>query len=145
MSRPLPPAARLAEPDAALRQRALAAFILGALSLLGLAFNQNMLRAFYVIALTLVFAAGALWLGITVNKTARRSRMYRPRGAATGILLGALGLLLSSLWLLMLALFWPQLSAYSSCMNAANTLTTQQVCNTQLKNSISNEISILHG
>lgn len=145
MSPPLRQAPPLADPDPALRQRAVAAFMLGALSLLGLAFNQNMQRAFYVVALTLVFGVGALWLGITSNKTARRSGMYRPRGATSGVILGAFGLGLSALWLLMLAVFWSQLSAYSSCMDTANTLTTQQICTTQLKNSITNEVSVLHG
>ena len=57
----------------------------------------------------------------------------------------ASGLAFSSLWLLVLAVFWSQLSTYYSCMSSANTVTAQQVCHTQLNNSVGGEISVLNG
>jgi hypothetical protein len=138
------PARQLPPPDPASRQQALAAFALGVLSLLGLALGLgNLRRGVFVAALTLLFAVTALWLGIAVNRRARRSGTARPRGAVSGIVLGGFGLAFSLLWLLVLAVFWPQLSAYSSCMASANTVAAQQVCHTQFTNSVGGEISVL--
>ena len=139
----LPPR-QLPPPDPALRQQALAAFALGVLSLLGLALGLgNLHRGVFVAVLTLLFAVTAIWLGIMVNRQARRGGTARPRGATSGIVLGWFGLVLSALWLVVLAVFWPQLNAYYNCMNSANTVTAQQVCRTQLTNSVGNEISVL--
>jgi len=138
------PARQLPPPDPASRQQALAAFALGVLSLLGLALGLgNLRRGAFVAALTLLFAVTAKWLGIAVNRRARRGGTARPRGAVSGIVLGGFGLAFSLLWLLVLAVFWPQLSAYSSCMASANTVAAQQVCHTQFTNSVGGEISVL--
>jgi hypothetical protein len=138
------PARQLPPPDPASRQQALAAFALGVLSLLGLALGLgNVRRGVLVAVLTLLFAVIAIWLGIMVNRQARRGGTARPRGATSGIVLGWFGLTLSALWLLVLAVFWPQLNTYYNCMNSANTVAAQQVCRTQLSNSIGNELSIL--
>jgi len=138
------PARQLPPPDPALRQQALAAFALGVLSLLGLALGLgNLRRGVFVAALTLLFAMTAIWLGVVVNRRARRGGTARPRGAVSGIVLGGFGLALSLLWLLVLAVFWPQLSAYSSCMASANTVAAQQVCHAQFTNSVGGEISVL--
>jgi hypothetical protein len=138
------PARQLPPPDPASRQQALAAFALGVLSLLGLALGLgNVRRGVFVAVLTLLFAVIAIWLGIMVNRQARRGGTARPRGATSGIVLGWFGLTLSALWLLVLAVFWPQLNTYYNCMNSANTVAAQQVCRTQLSNSIGNELSIL--
>ena len=135
---PLPPA------DPALRQRALAALLLGVLSLIGLMFGLgNLRRGVFVAALTLVFAAVAIWLGVTASRKARRSGTARPRGAVSGIVLGAVGLAISALWLMVLAVFWPQLNAYYNCMGGANTVTAEQACHDQFTNSVGSEISIL--
>ena len=140
------PARQLPPPDPALRQRALAAFALGVLSLLGLALGLgNVRRAVYVAILALLFAVAAIWLGAGANRKARRSGTARPRGAVGGIVLGGFGLAISALWLIALAVFWPQLSAYYNCMNGANTVAAQQACHNQLTNSIGGEISILQG
>jgi hypothetical protein len=140
------PARQLPPPDPALRQRALAAFALGVLSLLGLALGLgNVRRAVYVAILALLFAVAAIWLGAGANRKARRSGTARPRGAVSGIVLGGFGLAISALWLIALAVFWPQLSAYYNCMNGANTVAAQQACHNQLTNSIGGEISILQG
>jgi hypothetical protein len=42
-------------------------------------------------------------------------------------------------------MFWPQLSAYNTCMSGANTVTAQQVCHTAFTNSVGGEISVLEG
>ena len=129
-----------------MRQRALAAFSLGLLSLVGLALGLgNVHRGVYVAVLALLFAVTAIWLGAGANRGARRSGTARPRGAISGIVLGGFGLAVSALWLMALAVFWPQLSAYYSCMSGANTVVAQQACHNQLTNSIGGEISILQG
>jgi len=138
------PTRQLPPPVPASRQQALAAFALGVLSLLGLALGLgNLRRGVFVAALTLLFAVTAMWLGIAVNRRARRGGTARPRGAVSGIVLGGFGLAFSLLWLLVLAVFWPQLSAYSNCMASANTVAAQQVCHTQFTNSVGGEISVL--
>src|SRR5271155_3422066 len=140
------PARQLPPPDPALRQRAVAAFALGVLSLLGLALGLgNLRRGVFVAVLTLVFAVVAIWLGVSTNRGARRGGTARPRGAVSGIVLGGVGLALSALWVLILAVFWPQLSTYYNCMNSANTVTAQQACHTQFSNSVGGEISVLNG
>jgi len=140
------PTRQLPPPDPASRQQALAAFALGVLSLLGLALGLgNLRRGVFVAVLTLLFAVTAIWLGIAVSRRARRGGTARPRGAVSGIVLGGFGLALSLLWLLVLAVFWPQLSAYSSCMASANTVAAQQVCHAQFTNSVGGEISVLEG
>ena len=139
----LPPR-QLPPPDAAQRQRALAAFSLGVLSLLGLALGLGSLRrGVYVAVLTLLFAVTAIWLGVGTSRRARRTGTARPRGAIGGIVLGGCGLAFSALWLMVLAVFWPQLNAYYNCMSSANTVAAQQVCHTQFTNSVGNEVSIL--
>src|SRR5579859_6185657 len=85
-ARPLPPA------DPALRQRALAALTLGVLSLIGLMLGLgNPRRGIFVAVLALVFAAVAIWLGVTSSRAARRSGTARPRGAVSGVVLGVFG------------------------------------------------------
>jgi len=128
------------------RQQALAALVIGALSLIGLMLGLgNLRRGIYVAVLTLLFTVTAIWLGVTASKRARRSGTARPRGAVGGVILGGLGLALSALWLLVLAVFWPQLNAYYTCMNSANTVATQQACHNQFTNSVGGEISVLQG
>ena len=140
------PARQLPPSDPALRQRAVVAFALGVLSLLGLALGLgNLRRGVLVAVVTLLFAVAAIWLGVSANRRARRGGTARPRGAVSGIVLGGFGLALSALWLLVLALFWPQLNTYYTCMNGANTVTAQQACHTQFTNSVGNEIGILNG
>jgi heme/copper-type cytochrome/quinol oxidase subunit 2 len=127
-----------------LRQRALVALLLGVLSLIGLMLGLgNLRRGVFVAALTLVFAAVAIWLGVTSSRKARRSGTARPRGAAGGVVLGVFGLAISALWLMVLAVFWPQLNAYYNCMGGANTVTAQQACHDQFTDSVGSEMSIL--
>ncbi len=129
-----------------MRQHALAALSIGALSLLGLAFGLgNLHRGIYVAVLSLVFGGTAIWLGAGANRRARRGGTARPRGATSGIVVGGLGLAFSALWLLVLAVFWPQLNTYYDCMGGANTVTAQQACHTQFTNSVGSEFGVLQG
>jgi hypothetical protein len=138
------PARQLPPADPVLRQRALAALTMGVLSLLGLALGLgNLSRGIYVAVLALLFAVTAIWLGVAANRKARRGGTARPRGAISGIVLGGFGLAFSVLWLLVLAVFWPQVSAYFSCMNGANTVAAQQACHAQFTKSVGGEISVL--
>ena len=140
----LPARRQLPPPDPAVRQRALAALVLGVLSLIGLMLGiGNVHRGIYVVVLTLLFAVTAIWLGVTASRKARRSGAARPRWAVSGVVLGSLGLAFSALWLLVLAVFWPQLNTYYNCMRGANTVTAQQACHKQFTNSVGGEISVL--
>ena len=140
----LPARRQLPPPEPPVRQRALTALLLGALSLIGLMLGLgNLRRGIFVAVLTLLFAAAAVWLGVTASKKARRSGTARPRWAVGGVVLGSIGLALSALWLLVLAVFWPQLSTYYTCMNGANTVTAQQACHDQFTKSVGSEISVL--
>jgi len=140
----LPARRQLPPPEPAVRQRAQAAVVLGALSLIGLMLGLgNLHRGIYVVVLTLLFAAAAIWLGVTASRKARRSGTARPRWAVSGVVLGGIGLAVSVLWLLVLAVFWPQLNAYYTCMSGANTVAAQQACRSQFTNSVSGEISVL--
>jgi hypothetical protein len=140
----LPSRRQLPPPEPAVRQRALAALSLGVLSLLGMMLGLgNLRRGIYVAALTLLFGLAAIWLGVTASKKARRSGTARPRWAVGGVVLGSIGLAFSALWLLVLAVFWPQLSAYYTCMGGANTVAAQQACHDQLTNSVGSELSVL--
>jgi hypothetical protein len=140
----LPARRQLPPPEPPVRQRALTALLLGALSLIGLMLGLgNLRRGIFVAVLTLVFAAAAVWLGVTASRKARRAGTARPRWAVGGVVLGSLGLAFSALWLLVLAVFWPQLSEYYTCMSGANTVTLQQACHDQFTKSVGGEISIL--
>jgi len=140
----LPARRQLPPPEPPVRQRALTAMVLGVLSLIALMLGLgNLRRGIFVAVLALLFAAGAIWLGATASKKARRSGTARPRWAAGGVVLGSIGLVFSALWLLVLAVFWPQLNAYYTCMNGANTVTAQQACHKQFTDSVGSEISLL--
>ena len=70
----LPARRQLPPPEPPLRQRALTAMLLGALSLIALTLGLgNLRRGVFVAVLALLFAAGAIWLGVTASRrTAQR-------------------------------------------------------------------------
>src|SRR5215468_8625572 len=81
----LPPRRPLPPPEPPVRQRALTALLLGALSLIGLTLGLgNLRRGILVAVLALLFAAAAIWLGVTASKMAplggqwRGARLHRP-------------------------------------------------------------------
>ena len=140
----LPPRRQLPPPEPPVRQRALTGLLLGVLSLIGLTLGLgNLRRGIFVAILTLIFAATAIWLGVTATRRARRGGTARPRWAVGGVMLGSLGLAFSALWLLVLAVFWPQLNTYYTCMGGANTVAAQQTCHDQFTKSVGSEISVL--
>src|SRR5207247_4815222 len=109
----LPARQQLPPPEPPVRQRALTALLLGVLSLIGLMLGLgNLRRGVFVAVLTLLFAATAIWLGVTASKKARRGGTARPRWAGGGVVLGSLGLALGALGLLVPAVFWAQLHTY---------------------------------
>jgi hypothetical protein len=135
--RPARPAQRLRPPDPAVRQRATAALILGALSVLALlGVGRNFHRGIYLVIFALAVGIGACWLGITVMRSARRAVSMCPRSAVAAIVLGVIGALFSAVLLLAFAAFWSQLNSFSQCLNEANTPSAQQTCVNQLHRSV---------
>src|SRR5256885_10181314 len=119
----LPARRQLPPPEPPVRQRALTALLLGALSLIGLMLGLgNLRRGIFVAVLTLLFAAAAVWLGVTASKKARRSGTARPRWAVGGVVLGSIGLALSALWLLVLAGVLPPPSTHYTLTERADTV-----------------------
>jgi len=141
-SRPQPggptrPGRPLRPPEPAIRQRALAAVLLGLVSLLALlGVGTNFHRGIYLVVFSFVVGIAACWLGVTSIRRARRSGSMRPRGAVAGTVLGVIGALLGAVLLIAFATFWQQLNSFSQCLNAANTPSAQQACLNQLHKSV---------
>src|SRR6202034_347686 len=130
------PAQPLRPPEPVMRQRAIAALILGMLSLLALlGVSSNFHRGVYLVVFSLAVGVAACWFGITAMRKARLAVTMRPRGAVAGIVLGVIGAVLSVGVLVFFAAFWPQLNAYSKCLHEANTPSAQQACADQLSRS----------
>jgi predicted neutral ceramidase superfamily lipid hydrolase len=125
------------------RQRALAAFLLGGLSVLAalLGIGSNPRRGIYLVFFALAVGVAACWLAITAMAQARHAASMRPRGAVFATVLGAMGSLLSVILLIAFAVFWQQLTTFSECISSANTLTAQQACLNQVHRSLNDEIS----
>jgi ABC-type amino acid transport system permease subunit len=124
-----------------LQQRAWAAIAMALISLFGMAYSGgNIQRGVYVVAVAVVIAATALWLATTAMKRARRIGSSRPRGAIFATILGAIGVGFGALVLLGCALFWPQLTRFSQCESGASTLTAQQACYHQMRDSVTSAI-----
>jgi len=140
-----PPRPQLPPCSPALQQRAWAALTLAVLSLLAMTAIGNIQRGVYVVAVALVVAVIALVLAITAMSGAKRAGTRRPRGVVGGTVLGVIGILFSGCALAGFLMFWPQLSQYADCMHGAGTIATQQACQTQLDNSVGNEVTVLGG
>jgi predicted PurR-regulated permease PerM len=120
-----------------MRQRAIAALILGVLSLLSLlGVSSNFHRGIYLVIFSLAVGISACWFGITAMRKARLAVTMRPRGAVFGIVLGVIGALVSVVLLIAFAVFWQQLNSFSQCVNEANTPSAQQACVNQLHRSV---------
>src|SRR5256885_9954723 len=79
----LPARRQLPPPEPAVRQRALAALLLGVLSLIGLMLGLgNLRRGIFVATLTLLFAAVPIRPGVTPSQKARPARPAPPPQAA---------------------------------------------------------------
>jgi uncharacterized membrane protein YfcA len=132
----LPPAAK------PVRQRAMAAFLIGALSLLAVPSAHNPKKTLLVLGVVIVFGVVAVWLGATANRQARRDGTARPAWAFGGMLLGVFGAGFGVVLLSAFAMYWPQLNTYFSCMNSANTITASQACAAQFKQATGQQISV---
>ena len=143
----LPPPQRPQLPPAApaLQQRATAALILAALSLIAMMWGANLQRTVYVVAVSLVVALVGLALAISAMRAAKRAKTRRPRASIAAVLLSAIGTLFSGIALISFLVFWSQYMQYANCMNGAATVATQNACWTQLQNSVGNEASVLGG
>jgi predicted neutral ceramidase superfamily lipid hydrolase len=143
--RPAAPPRPTKLPEPSVRQRALAAFFLGGLSVLAalLGVGSNPHRGIYLVFFSLVVGVGACWLAISAMRQARRDASMRPRGAVFATVLGVLGSLLSAVMLIAFAVFWQQLTTFNQCISSANTLAAQQQCLNQVHDSVNNEISRL--
>jgi len=124
-------------PEQPVRHRAIAALILGVLSLLSLlGIGTNYHRGIYLVIFAVLVGITACWFGITALRKAGRSGTMRPRWGLFGTVLGGLGALFGILVLMFFAAFWTQLNTYSQCVNSANTPSAQQACMNQLRQSV---------
>jgi hypothetical protein len=113
----------------------------GLLSISDLIGLGNLRRGIFLVVFSLLVGALALWLGVSATVRSRRAAAGRPRGAVSAIILGSIGVLFSALLLITFTVLWQQLSAYSQCMQAANTLAAQHICQDQLSRSVNTETS----
>jgi uncharacterized membrane protein YeaQ/YmgE (transglycosylase-associated protein family) len=135
--RPAGPGRPLRPPESAVRQRAVAAVLLGVLSLLALlGVGSNFHRGIYLVIFSFLVGLSAVWFGVTATRRARASVTMRPRGAVAGTVLGIIGAVLGAVLLIAFAAFWPQLNTFSRCLDAANTPSAQQACLDQLHRSV---------
>ena len=112
-------------------------------ALFGIGGRFDFHRGVYLVIFALVVGLAACWLGVTAMRRARHADSMRPRGATLGTVFGAISAFLSAFLLIFLAIFWGQMTTYSQCINAANTVTAQQACLNQLNHSLNSEISRL--
>jgi hypothetical protein len=138
-----PPRPEIPPAAPALQQRATAALILAALSLIAMMWGANLQRTVYVVAVSLVVALVGLALAISAMRAAKRAGTRRPRAAIAGVLLSAVGTLFSGIALIGFLMFWSQYMQYANCMNGAVTVATQNACQTQFQNTVGNEVSVL--
>ena len=137
-ARALPP------PEPAVRHRALAALIVGLLSLAGLlGFNiEAQQRAILVVIYSLLAGATALWLALTAMRRARRSRTARPPGSVAAIVIAGVGIGLAAVMLMAFGLFGRQLSDYGRCLSGANTIAGSQSCYSRFSHALDREIGL---
>ncbi|MGO8884596.1 MAG: hypothetical protein ACLQI7_12985, partial [Streptosporangiaceae bacterium] len=132
---------RSGAPQREVQQRAIAGLIFGMLALLALlGVSGNVHRGIYLVAFSLVVGVAAGVLEITAMRKARRGGTRRPRGAVAGTIFGVIATALSLLFVVTLALFSAQLSTYSRCTAAAQTLTAQQACSNQFYKSVDRSV-----
>jgi uncharacterized membrane protein YfcA len=120
----------------------MAAFLIGALSLLAVPSAHDPRKALLVLGLVITFGAVAVWLGVTANRQARRESTARTGWAFGGMMLGVFGVGFGVLMLSAFVMYWPQLNTYFSCMNSANTITATQACTAQFKQSTGDQVSV---
>jgi len=136
-------AGALPPPEPALRHRALAALIVGLLSLAGLlGFNIEAQRAILVVLYSLLAGATALWLALTAMRRARRSGTARPPGSVAATVIAGVGIGLAGVMLMAFGLFGRQLSDYGRCLSGANTIAGSQSCFSRFSHALDREIGL---
>ncbi len=131
-------------PAAALhQQRATAALFMAMLSLFGLLAISNLNRGIDIVAFTLVAGVVAAWFGATAIGRARHHGTALPRGSITALVIAGIGIAISAILLAGFALLGRQLTAYSQCINSANTVTAQQACRSQFTHAVSGPLASL--
>jgi multisubunit Na+/H+ antiporter MnhB subunit len=105
----------------------------------------NVQRGAYVAAVALAVAIAALILAFTTMSAARQAGTQRPRGVLAAAVIGVAGFVLCGFALAGFLLFSAQLQQYADCMNGAITNATQQTCQNQFENSLTNRIRTLSG
>lgn len=124
-------------PERELRQRAIAALVFGALSLVALlGLGGDLRRGVYLLIFSAIVGVAACVIGITALRKARRTGVYRPRGAIGGIVLGALAALLAIPMLATYLAFPTQVNNYVKCLNLAQTPSEQRACQVQFFRSL---------
>jgi hypothetical protein len=119
------------------RHRAIAALLLGLVSLLSLfGIRTDYQRGIYLVVFAVLVGLIAGWFGITAMRSARRQATMRPPWALFGTVLAAIGVVGGALMLLFFAVYWQQLKTYSQCMNSANSPSAEQVCVNQWNQTV---------
>ncbi len=127
--------------DRVYQHRATAGLFLAMLSLFGLLSMSNFGRGIYIVAFTLLAGGVAAWFTATAIGRARHHGMALPRGSITALVIASIGMAISLLLLAGFAVLGRQLTAYSHCLTAANTLTSQQACQHQFSNSVTSMVN----
>jgi hypothetical protein len=128
---------RLSVPSRELRQRAIAALVLGGVSLIALfGLNTDLRKGVYVLGFSALVGLAACVIGISALVKARKTGAYRPRGAIGGIVLGVLGMLISVPILVTYLVFPTQLTNYVNCLSQAQNSTQQKACMNSFYRSI---------
>jgi hypothetical protein len=86
-------------------------------------------------AFSLALSLTALWFGVFAQRDAARSGRRAPE-AITSIVWSSISTLIALSVVAFSLVCYPQLKQYSDCMRAANTLTSQSTCQTQLEKSL---------
>jgi hypothetical protein len=124
-------------PERELRQRAVAALVFGALSLVALlGLGSDLHRGVYLLIFSAVVGVAACVIGITAVRKARRTGVYRPRGAVGGIVLGALAALLAIPILATYLAFPAQVNNYVKCLDLAQSSSDQRACEVRFFRSL---------
>jgi len=147
---PGPPPARQPRahrPSAALacQHRATAGLFLAMLSLFGLLAISNFSRGIYIVAFSLLAGVVAAWFSATAIGRARHHGTALPRGSITALVIASIGVAMSALLLAGFAVMGRQLTTYSRCLTAANTLAAQQTCEHQFSGSVTGMLNGLRG
>jgi hypothetical protein len=96
---------------------------------------QNLNAWLFGAATGLALSLTGLWFGAFAQRDASRQAKRVPEAVAAIVWSSISSLMALSLLSLSL-IFYPQLSQYANCMRAANTITGQKACQTDLNNSM---------